>query len=99
MHAPFDRSGQTRKRIPESRDRFPNGSGFWIVPILIAVALITLAIVQPKTSGWVSDAVQAEFIGNSGIADAPTQLAQPAGEPHSMTADWMMRQTADRGQR
>jgi hypothetical protein len=41
--------------------------------------LITLAIVHPKASLWISQAVQAEF-GGSGIADdIPVQTVQEPG--------------------
>ena len=78
MHAPFDRSAQAGKRISPERRRIPGvGSGFLIFPILIAVALVALFVAEPKTSSLIAAAVEAEFVGGSGIADAPTQLAQP----------------------
>ena len=74
MHAPFDRS---RKSDPATESR--SGVGFLILPVLMAVVLITLAIVHPKASIWISQAVQAEF-GGSGIADdMPVQTAQEPG--------------------
>ena len=36
---------------------------FVVLPILIAVALIGMAITHPHASKWISDAVQAEFVG------------------------------------
>jgi hypothetical protein len=74
MHAPFDRSRKS-DHATESR----SGVGFLILPVLMAVALITLAIVHPKASIWISQAVQAEF-GGSGIADdMPVQTVQQPG--------------------
>jgi hypothetical protein len=74
MHAPFDRS---RKSDHVTKPR--SGVGFLILPVLMAVVLITLAIVHPKASIWISQAVQAEF-GGSGIADdMPVQTAQEPG--------------------
>ena len=78
MHAPFDRSAQADKRnSPHSRGRFADGSGFLIFPILIAIVLIVSLVAEPKISSWIAAAVEAEYVGGSGIADAPTQLAQP----------------------
>ena len=45
-----------------------SGAGFFILPVLMAIVLITLAIFHPKASIWISQAVQAEF-GGGGIAD------------------------------
>jgi hypothetical protein len=74
MHAPFDRSRKSDHATEPRR-----GVGFLILPVLMAVALITLAIVHPKASIWISQAVQAEF-GGSGIADdMPVQTVQQPG--------------------
>jgi len=72
MHAPFDRS----RKSDDTTSR-ASGSRFLIVPVLIAIVLLTLAIISPKSSIWISQAVQAEF-GGSGIAeDMPVETAQP----------------------
>jgi hypothetical protein len=72
MHAPYDRS---RKNDHGTEPR--SGVGFLILPVLMAIVLITLAMVHPKASIWISQAVQAEF-GGSGIAlDMPVETAQP----------------------
>jgi hypothetical protein len=74
MHAPYDRSGKSGSRS-ESR----SGAGFLILPAVIAVVLITLSVLHPKSSVWISQAVQSEF-GGYGIADdAPVEAAQPPG--------------------
>ena len=74
MHAPFDRS---RKSNDDTKPR--SGVGFLILPVLMAIVLITLAIVHPKASIWISQAVQAEF-GGSGIADdMPVETVQQPG--------------------
>ena len=74
MHAPFDRS---RKSDHATEPR--SGVGFLLLPVLMAVVLITLAIVHPKASIWISQAVQAEF-GGSGLADdMPVQTVQQPG--------------------
>ena len=80
MHAPFDRS---RKSDPATESR--SGVGFLILPVLMAVVLITLAIVHPKASIWISQAVQAEF-GGSGIGNMGRIWAEDVpshGHPHS----------------
>lgn len=74
MHAPFDRS---RNSDHDAKPR--SGAGFFILPVLMAIVLITLAIVHPKASIWISQAVQAEF-GGGGIADdMPVETVQQPG--------------------
>ena len=74
MHAPFDRS---RKSDHDTEPR--RAVGFFILPVLMAIALIALVIVHPKASIWISQAVQAEF-GGSGIADdMPVETVQQPG--------------------
>jgi hypothetical protein len=74
MHAPFDRS---RKSDHATGPR--SGVGFLILPVLMAIVLITLAVVHPKASIWISQAVQAEF-GGGGIADdMPLETVQQPG--------------------
>jgi hypothetical protein len=42
------------------------------------IALIGLAMIQPAVPAWISEAVQAEFVGpDLGPDMRPTQLAQP----------------------
>jgi hypothetical protein len=74
MHRSFDRSGRGDNSIYRRW-----GIGFLVLPVLLAVTLFALAIVQPSTSNWIAETVQAEFIGNSILPEvAPTQLARPA---------------------
>jgi hypothetical protein len=74
MHAPFDRSRKSGDVTGSG-----SGIGFLILPVLMAMVLITLAIVHPKASTWISQAVQAEF-GGSGIADdMPLETVQQPG--------------------
>ena len=48
------------------------GFGFVVLPVLLAVAMVVLCIVQPKTI-WIADIVQKEFPGNSASpGEAPT---------------------------
>ena len=71
MHAPFDRSNKSNSTNPT------RGNGFLVLPALIAIVLVTLAVTQPKMSRWISDSVQAEFVGGVNIDDTPTQVARP----------------------
>ena len=96
MHGRFDKRGNYRSG---SNLREEVGLGFLILPVVIAIALITLVVVQPSASNWISEAVQAEFIGDTlPPGQSPTQLAQPADQ---VTADWMIKRVdaAYRGQR
>jgi hypothetical protein len=70
MHA-FDRSN---KSDTTSSNR---GTGFLVVPALIVIALVTLAIIQPNMPRWISESVQAEFVGGGNMDGAPTQVARP----------------------
>jgi hypothetical protein len=73
MHGTFDRSGKSNDRIDRGW-----GIGFFVLPALLVIALIGLAIIQPATPIWISEAVQAEFVGIDLVPDIrPTQLAQP----------------------
>jgi len=72
MHAPYDRPRKTGYRT-EPR----TGAGFLILVAVVAFALITLVVVHPKASTWISQAVQAEFGGSGVTDDTPVQTAQP----------------------
>ena len=73
MHAPFNRRKSDQATEPRG------GVGFFILPVLMAIVLITLTIFHPKASLWISQAVQAEF-GGSGIADdMPVETVQQPG--------------------
>jgi hypothetical protein len=64
------------------------GAGFLALPVLIVVALVGLAMTQPVTSNWISEAVQAEFVGTDLAPDvAPTRLARPAMEIRTVRAN------------
>jgi hypothetical protein len=67
MHSPFDGSRGKEDGFFEKW-----GFGFLVLPVLLAVAMVVLTIVQPKTN-WIADIVQAEFPGNSASpGEAPT---------------------------
>ena len=71
MHAPYDRS---RKSTHRSEPK--NGVGFLILIAAVPLVLTALAILQPKASVWISQAVEAEF-GSGFAADLPVQTAEP----------------------
>ena len=58
------------------------------LPILIVVALIGLAITHPSASKWVSEAVQAEFVGTDFLPDLapPSRVAEPTNEIRTVKA-------------
>ena len=80
MHGSLDRSDENRNRTDRSWS-----IGFFVVPMLIVIALIALVMIKPAASIWISEAVQAEFVGpNSPVA--PTELAQPAMQIRTVKA-------------
>src|SRR5579864_1409538 len=76
MHGRFDKPDENDSRL--SKDI---GTGFLVLPILVAIVLVALMIIQPNTSTWIAEAVQAEFVGNTPSELSPTQFAQPAADP------------------
>ena len=58
------------------------------LPILIVVALIGMAITHPSASKWISDAIQAEFVGTNLVPDLAPQprVAQPTNEIRTVKA-------------
>jgi hypothetical protein len=97
MHGRFEKPGRNESNLYRSF-----GLGFLALPIVIVIALLALAVIQPSASNWISEAVQAEFVGDPSLlpGQSPTQLAQPAAAPHSAAVDWLDRvQTSSRGQR
>ena len=82
MHGSFERSGKSDKSLSQRW-----GIGFFAFPVLLAVALIALAILEPSASKWISDAAQAELAGIYVMPEAnPTQLARPGTEVRTVTA-------------
>jgi hypothetical protein len=74
MHGSFDKSGEN-----DSRPHRSWSVGFFALPVFIVIALVGLMLTQPAASNWISEAVQAEFVGLTPAPQpAPTQLAQPA---------------------
>ena len=83
MHGSLDEQPRDRKNAYRAWD-----IKLVALPILIVVALIGLAITQPSASKWVSDAVQAEFVGQDLAPDAtpPTRIARPTNEVRTVKA-------------
>jgi hypothetical protein len=82
MHGSIDRSGKSDRSFAERWH-----IGFVAFPVLLAVALIGLAIVEPSASKWVSEAAQAEFAGIYVMPEpGPTQLARPGLEIRTVRA-------------
>jgi len=80
MHSGF------RSRRKESGFFEKWGFGFVVLPVLLAIAMVVLWVVQPKTN-LIADIVQAEFPGNSAsTGEAPTQIAKPEMGTRTVTA-------------
>jgi len=79
MHGSFDRSQENRNRT----DRDWNVALF-ALPVLVVVALVALAIIQPAAPSWISEAAQAEFVGMNSPEIVP---AQPAMQIRTVKAD------------
>ena len=83
MHGSFDKLAKSASRAYRNW-----GVGIFALPVLIFIALVGLAMTHSDTSGWVSQAVQAEFTNsNYGPEAAPTQLARPATEVRTVKAN------------
>lgn len=75
MHGSPDRSDETTENSFYQRW----GIGFIVLPVLLVIAVIGLAIIQPATTNWIADEVMAEFSGaNYGPQAAPAQIAKAA---------------------
>ena len=73
MHGTFDRSRKSNNRIDRG-----SGIEFLALPALLVIAVIGLAMIHPAMPSWISEAVQAEFVGIDSAPDVvPTRLAQP----------------------
>jgi hypothetical protein len=64
----------------------------WTAAVLAAhgvllLLLVSLVMRYPGASEWISQAVQAEFVGSPPPVVVPTQLAQPAGQARVVRTD------------
>ena len=76
MHGSFDGSPQDDQSSSHRWD-----IKLVALPILVVIAVAGLAVSHPNASRWISEAVQAEFVGTDFVPDlAPTRLAQPTNE-------------------
>jgi hypothetical protein len=73
MHGSLNRSDEKRDRSDRSWS-----IGFFALPVFVVIALTALAITEPATSTWISEAVEAEFAGMTSPVAVPKELAQPA---------------------
>ena len=82
MHGSFDRSQENRENRNRT-DRDWNVTLF-ALPVLVVVALVALAIIQPAAPSWISEAAQAEFVGMNSPEIVP---AQPAMQIRTVKAN------------
>jgi hypothetical protein len=83
MNSSFDKPGK-----PDDDVRGYWNVGLFALPALVLIALVGLAVMHPAASNWISDAVQAEFVGiNPAPEAAPSQIAQPAREMRTVKAN------------
>ncbi len=85
MHGTFDKSGKPDDDIQSSLHGYWN-AGLFALPALVVIALVGLAMKNPAASNWISDAVQAEFVGIDS-APATVQFAQPARQMRTVNAN------------
>jgi hypothetical protein len=72
MHSRFNRSRRKEDGFFEKR-----GFGFLVLPLVLAVTMVVLWFVQPKTN-LIADIVEKEFTGHRALpGEAPTQMAKP----------------------
>jgi hypothetical protein len=81
MHGSLNRSDEKRSRTDRSWS-----IGFFALPVLIVITLVALAIIKPVASTWISEAVQAEFVGMTSPGAVPKELAQPAMQIRTVKA-------------
>ena len=62
-------------------------AGILAVHGIIVLVLIGLVLSHPAASEWISQAVQAEFVGNPPPVIVPTQIAQPGGQMRTVRTD------------
>jgi hypothetical protein len=62
-------------------------AGILAVHGIIVLVLIGLVLSHPVASEWISQAVQAEFVGNPPPVIVPTQMAQPGGQMRTVRTD------------
>ncbi|MFY9955730.1 hypothetical protein [Bradyrhizobium sp.] len=63
-------------------------AGILAVHGVIVLALVGLILSYPAASTWISQAVQAEFVGKLAPVTGPTQIARPGTQMQTVTADY-----------
>jgi hypothetical protein len=81
MHGSLNRSDEKRSRTERSWS-----IGFFALPALIVITLVALAVIKPAASTWISEAVQAEFVGMTSPGVVPKDLAQPVMQIRTVKA-------------
>ena len=81
MHAPYEKPRNNYRAAPKS------SVGFFILPAILAFAVIAFVIAYPKSSIWISQAVDAEFAGGGIAGDTPVETAQPGMTMRTVHAD------------
>ena len=62
-------------------------TGILLVHGIVLLVLVGLLTRYPAPSQWISQAVQAEFVGDPPPVIAPTQLAGPGGQMRTVRAN------------
>jgi hypothetical protein len=82
MHGSLEKPDKVKQNIYGSR-----GMRLLAIPALLLTALVGFLVSHPAAPGWISQAVQAEFVGADPTPDlVPTQIAQPAMEIRTVKA-------------
>ncbi|MDE2066279.1 MAG: hypothetical protein KGK01_14775 [Bradyrhizobium sp.] len=79
MHGSFDRSQEQHDNVDRDWSVV-----LFALPVLVVIALVALAIIQPSAPSWISEAAQAEFVG---IDSPDTAFAQPAMQIRTVKAE------------
>ena len=81
MHSRFERSPKKENGFFEKW-----GFGFVVLPVLLAIAMFVLSVIQPMNSNWVAESVQAELAGKSPTpADAQAQNTKPSTQTRTVS--------------
>ena len=79
MHGSIDKPGKDNSSGKDYGVYEKVGFGFLALPVLLLVTLLGLAIINPRASSWISEAVEAEFSDFSAPPTlAPTEMARPS---------------------
>jgi hypothetical protein len=74
----------TLSKSKSDRREWVGKLGVFVIPIFVVTLVAVLAIYHPVASVWISDAVQAEFVGttSSSVID-PIPIAEPLRVLHA----------------